>query len=428
MSLATFSSPFCQNLDEFVSIWALCGLSIVFGRFFQIFEVSVNFERICRLLSIILDYSRLLSITLDYPRLLSITLDYSFARSRLSFVSSSIVWWFLTISRLSCFCFCFPFLFFGWEAPQKECKWPRSALRIQNTSKSLQLSMFVCGESIFGSYWAVFSQRSMVIQPHSCKRTDETAAAAEENACSAKKNWVLGGAYVSKVANLSKCLRTHPACLNPTQKHLELLKVAQGLRLHCLKVFQNRSKSPNVATNLLENPLTTPTKNFKLGLHCRNLACFVHNRTNANGVCVLSRNPNPTSANEPTKQEMKPDALPNSFWLKQGLTEFHWQKRLVGNFAPWYLCFAGQSNPTLLNHHMKPCVLLITVEPVSAQQTNHVRELRNVKNDFALPLWRPTCKNVLCCRFSWFQWFLIFCCVCVHEFRETSRFSKTVVQ
>ena len=98
-----------------------------------------------------------------------------------------------------------------------------------------------------------------MIQPHSCKRIDETAAAAEENACFARRR-CFGWRLRFEGGKSSKCLRAPPACLNPTQKHLELLKVAQGLRLHCLKVFQKRSKSPNVATNLLENPLAMPKK------------------------------------------------------------------------------------------------------------------------------------------------------------------------
>ena len=133
---------FRQNLDEFVSASALGGLSIVFDWFFPIFEVSVSFERICQFF----DYSRLLSITLDYPRLPSITLDYP--RLLFHLLSIIILWvsppfgdFWQSLDYLVCV---LPFLtFFWWEAPQKECKWPRYALRTQSTSKSLQLSM-VC--------------------------------------------------------------------------------------------------------------------------------------------------------------------------------------------------------------------------------------------------------------------------------------------
>ena len=84
-----------MNSSQFELFVAFRSFSADFFRFLK-FQ-SINFEGICRLLSIILDYSRLLSITLDYSRLPSITLDYSrlpsitLDYSRLLFRSLSII-------------------------------------------------------------------------------------------------------------------------------------------------------------------------------------------------------------------------------------------------------------------------------------------------------------------------------------------------
>ena len=179
-----------MNSSQFELFVAFRSFSADFFRFLKFQSNLKEFVDYSRLFSITLDYSRLLSITLDYPRLLSITLDYS----RLLFRSLSIIFCelfhcLMVFDNLSTILFLF-FLslhFLDGRLLKRNANGQDQPWEPKTRQNHFNWVCFVCGESIFGSYWAVFSQRSMVIQPHSCKRTDETAAAAEEKTCFAKK-------------------------------------------------------------------------------------------------------------------------------------------------------------------------------------------------------------------------------------------------
>ena len=185
----------------------------------------------------------------------------------------------------------------------------------------------------------------------------------------------------------SECLRAPPACLNPTQKHLELLKVAQGLRLHCLKVFQYRSKSPNVATNLLENPLTMPTKKLQIGYALLRSSMFrAQSNERKRSLCVESESqPNNCKwANETTNETR---CLAQFVLIETRL----WLNSIVTKTISWQFCAVifvfrkvippNQGNPTQLCRttiwsHVSCWSLLSQL--VLSKSWNHVRELRNV--------------------------------------------------
>ena len=218
-----------MNSSQLQLLVAFRSFSVDFFRFLRFQSVLKEFVSF----SITLDYSRLLSITLDYSRLPSITLDYSRLPSiTLSlaldylFVSFSPVWWLLTISRLSCLCFSIPYIFLMGGSS----KGMQMAKICLEDPRHVKITSIEYGLSVLSQYLAaigLFSLRDLEWSNQTtANKLMEQQLQQRKTHVLQKEGDVWGGAYVSRVTVLSKCLRIPLACLKPSQKHLELPKVS----------------------------------------------------------------------------------------------------------------------------------------------------------------------------------------------------------